>query len=87
MNTPTSATVINGKLVVADRGNKRVLVWSSIPTTSGTAATKSLDFRDFRFSVPEWYNPEALIPVWIGSYAGKAYVEQYGRLIVIPDIF
>ena len=87
MNAPTSAAVINGKLVVTDRGNKRVLVWNSIPTASGTAAAKSMDFRDYRFSLPQWYNPEALLPVWIGTFGGKVYVEQYGRILVIPDIF
>ena len=87
MNSPMSAAVINGKLVVADRGNLRVLVWSSIPTVSGTAATKSMDLRDLTFELPSWYNPNALAPVWIGTYGGKVYVEQYGRILVIPDIF
>jgi hypothetical protein len=87
MNTPTSAAVINGKLVVNDRGNHRILVWDSIPTVTGQVAARSLDLRNYRFSLPEWYNPNALSPVWIRAFQDRVYVEQYGRVLVIPDIF
>jgi hypothetical protein len=87
MNMPMSAEVINGKLVVADRGNFRVLVWNSIPTTTGTPASKSIDLRDYRFQLPQWVNPNALAPVNIRAFGDKVYVEQYGRVLVIPDIF
>lgn len=32
MTTPQSAIVINGKLVVADSGNNRLMIWNSLPT-------------------------------------------------------
>jgi hypothetical protein len=39
LNGPQSAFVTpGGKLIVADQGNHRVLVWNAIPTASGTAA-------------------------------------------------
>lgn len=35
---PTSAIIANGRLVVADQNNNRVLVWDSVPTSNGAAA-------------------------------------------------
>ena len=37
-NNPTSVAIANGKLVVVDQGNNRVLVWNSIPTVNNTPA-------------------------------------------------
>ncbi|MDP3856423.1 MAG: NHL repeat-containing protein [Stagnimonas sp.] len=37
-NNPTSVAIANGKLVVVDQGNNRVLVWNSIPTANNTPA-------------------------------------------------
>lgn len=87
LSGPTSVAVINGKLVVADPGNKRTLVWDTLPTATGTAASRSIDLRSYRFSLPSWYNPDALYPRWIGFSNGKVYIDQYGRSLVIPDIF
>lgn len=47
LNYPESLTVVNGKLLVADSGNNRVLVWNSIPTTNGAAADQVLGQNDF----------------------------------------
>jgi len=39
LNTPYGIRVTSsGKLIVADSGNNRVLVWNSVPTTNGVAA-------------------------------------------------
>jgi hypothetical protein len=38
LNTPVSAMIANNKLFVADQFNNRVLIWNTIPTTSGTSA-------------------------------------------------
>ena len=40
LNNPTSAIIANGKLVVVDKGNNRVLIWKAVPT----AALASADF-------------------------------------------
>ncbi len=39
--------VVNGKLLVADSGHSRVLIWNSIPTASGTPADLVLGQADF----------------------------------------
>jgi len=38
LNNPTSVALANGKLIVVDQGNNRVLIWNSLPTTNNTAA-------------------------------------------------
>lgn len=38
LNTPQSIFAVDGKLLVADTENNRVLVWNSIPTTNGAPA-------------------------------------------------
>ena len=40
LNNPTSAIIANGKLIVVDKGNNRVLIWKAVPT----AALASADF-------------------------------------------
>jgi len=44
---PVAAIVANGRLVVADQNNNRVLVWSTVPTANGTAADMVLGQQDF----------------------------------------
>lgn len=38
LDHPGHAALVNGKLVVADTLNNRVLIWNAVPTTSGAAA-------------------------------------------------
>lgn len=38
LNNPTSVAIANGKLIVVDQGNNRVLVWNTIPTTNNAPA-------------------------------------------------
>lgn len=47
LNWCYGVTIANGRLFVADTGNRRVLVWNSIPTTSGAPADLVLGQRDF----------------------------------------
>ncbi len=42
LNNPTSAIIANGKLIVVDKGNNRVLIWKTVP-----AAGSSLPASDF----------------------------------------
>jgi hypothetical protein len=54
-NAPTGATlnwcygvaIADGRLIVADTGNRRVLVWNTIPTMNATSADLVLGQRDF----------------------------------------
>jgi len=34
LNNPTSAIIANGKLIVVDHGNNRVLIWKAVPTAA-----------------------------------------------------
>ena len=47
LSAPQSAIIANGKLVVADTGNNRVLIWNTVPTTNGVAADVVLGQADF----------------------------------------
>ena len=86
MNAPAGVAVLDGNLIVSDTGNERLLVFEGIPTTS-VAADRSWDPRTVRFSLPGWYDGEQLAPYAIGAYAGRLYVAQTGRVLVLPDIF
>lgn len=44
---PESLTTINGKLIVTDSSNNRVLIWNSIPASDGVAADLVLGQGDF----------------------------------------
>jgi hypothetical protein len=51
LSGPTAAAIANGFLIVADRGNNRVLIWNTVPTAAnvpadvelGQAATRTAD--------------------------------------------
>jgi hypothetical protein len=87
MNRPTGAVVINNRLLVADHANYRILVWDSIPTSTGTSADRAIDLRNYKYQLPVWYSQGAVRPQSLLTYGGRAYVEQYGRTLVLPDIF
>jgi len=44
---PEDMIVVGNKLIVADTGNNRVLIWNSIPTTNGAPADVVLGQNDF----------------------------------------
>ncbi len=87
MNAPSSVAVLDGNLVVSDTGNARLLIFDGVPMTSGVAAKTAWDPRDVRFSLPAWFNEEALVPHDLGAYEGRLYVGQTGRVLVLPDFF
>jgi len=47
LKAPTHAIIVNNKLIVADSGNNRVLVWNSVPTTGTEDASFVLGQPDF----------------------------------------
>jgi hypothetical protein len=87
MNAPSSAAVLDGKLFVSDTGNARLLVFDPVPLESGAAATTIWDPRTTRFSLPAWFNGQELAPHDLGAYAGRLYVGQTHRILVLPDLF
>ncbi len=44
---PSAAIIANGRLLIADQNNNRVLVWGSVPTANGAAATQVLGQPNF----------------------------------------
>jgi hypothetical protein len=52
LSGPETAAMAGGKLVVTDTNNNRVLIWNSIPTTSGQAADLVLGQMDFTTCTP-----------------------------------
>lgn len=47
MNWCYGVTIADGKLIVADTGNRRVLIWNEMPRQNGTPADMVLGQRDF----------------------------------------
>lgn len=47
LSAPRFSSVCNGKLVVSDTGNNRVLIWNSIPTTNSAPANVVVGQTDF----------------------------------------
>jgi hypothetical protein len=88
MNSPIGVTVVNGKLLVADNANNRLLVWSSIPTVSGTSASYAWNtVANTAFSLPSTFNTASLSPRVLSAYQGIIYIGFMDRVLVIPDIF
>lgn len=44
---PSATYTVNGKTIVSDRGNNRILIWNSIPTSDGAGADLVLGQGDF----------------------------------------
>lgn len=62
---PTGVAVAGGKVFVADRGNHRVLIWNSIPSSNGEGADvvvgqPNMDTRNPGLSQTELFNPNTL---------------------------
>ena len=47
LSFPAAVALANNQLFVADQNNNRVLIWNTLPTSSGTAADVVLGQRDF----------------------------------------
>lgn len=85
--TPTFAEILNGKLVVGDRGNHRILIWNTFPTVNGQPADLALGQTLFTTgtanlggrSATTFNSPSAV--AWIG---GRFYVtdENNARILV-----
>lgn len=52
LNTPEAVAMAGAKLIVADAGNNRVLIWNSIPATDGVAADLVLGQAGFTSCAP-----------------------------------
>lgn len=76
---PTSAVIANGRLVVADQNNNRVLVWSSVPTANGAAADLVLGQLDFTTRVADDEAEEMNKPAGVWSDGFRLLVSDSGN--------
>ncbi len=67
------------RVVVADRGNNRLLVWSTFPTASGAAADLVLGQTDFTLARDDATASVLLQPSAIASAAGRLFVADAGH--------
>ncbi len=77
LNYPESLFVIDDKLIVADSGNNRVLIWNSIPTVHNTPADIVLGQADF--------DKNATTPVTELSLNNPTAVWSDGTYLVVLD--
>jgi len=87
MRGPQGVWIQNGKLFVADTQNHRVLIYNSIPTSNGAAASVVLGQRDFNtFVEPDLTRATAetaannlINPVAVSSDGIRLYVTDLGH--------
>lgn len=80
LRAPKAAFVVGGKLIVADTGNHRVLIWDSVPTASGTPADLVLGQSDFVSCTAN-----AGIPRSARTLASPSGVWSDGTRLVVAD--
>ncbi|MDP9142174.1 MAG: NHL repeat-containing protein [Pseudomonadota bacterium] len=76
---PTSAVVANGRLLVADQNNNRVLVWNRVPTANGTAADMVLGQQDFVSRIDDDEADEMNRPASVWSDGFRLLVADSGN--------
>lgn len=76
---PTSAVIANGRLLVADQNNNRVLVWNTVPTTNGTAASLVLGQQDFASRISDDEADEMNRPASVWSDGFRLLVADSGN--------
>lgn len=92
LNAPYSARIIDGKLLVADTTNSRVLIWNSVPTTNGVNADVVIGQSDFTSSDPNQNGaagPNTLsYPTDIGYVDGQLFIvdSDNNRVLVYDGI-
>lgn len=82
---PSSLAITAGKLVLADAGNNRVLIWNSLPT-SNVAADVVLGQIDFSTNAPGLSPASFSFPAAVAAVNDKLYVaDQNNNRVLIWD--
>jgi len=82
-NTVGTVTTAGNKMVVADGGNNRVLIWNSIPTSDGTAPDLVLGQNDFTHCTANTgYSPVSASTL---SFPGGVWTD--GTRLVVLDYY
>lgn len=82
MNVTYKPKFINGKLLVSDTGNNRVLIWNSIPTTNGAAADVVIGQQNFTSNSANQGGS-----VGANTLRDPAGIEWDGKRLFIGDAF
>jgi uncharacterized protein (TIGR03437 family) len=73
LNFPRSAIIDGGRLLIADGGNNRVLVYNQVPVSNGVAADAVLGQKDFQTQVePASDDPQRLTAGMMSTPVGLA---------------
>jgi hypothetical protein len=87
MNMVQSVDVADGALVVADRDNRRVLVYDTIPTTSGAPADRVIGQASMTTATPSVSQTGFARPYFVALHAGRmAVTDNYQRVLVYEDV-
>ncbi len=81
-------TIDQGKLIVADPANNRVLVWNAVPSSSGAPADVVLGQPDFTSSSPGASGSQMNGPSSVAVFDGNLVVSDTGnvRLLVFDGV-
>lgn len=78
LRAPTDAIIIGSKLLVADKGNNRVLVWNTVPTTNGAPA----DYVLGQTSLTSLYSPVTTNYTSSGLYSPSSLWSDGTQLLI-----
>jgi hypothetical protein len=84
-NYPTGLSSDGTRLIVADNGNHRVLIWNTFPTQNQQNADRVLGQQDFASNTPQTLSDRALnYPAAVELFAGKLYVadKDHNRVLI-----
>ncbi len=91
LNGPRNLTICNGKLILADLTNSRVLIWNSIPTQNGQAADVVVGQPDFTSNTINNGGISAATlnkPLAVGCFGNKLFIAdtENSRVLIYNSI-
>ena len=83
LNDPSSVSVVNGSLLVADTGNNRVLIWNTIPTSNGTPANVVVGQPNLNTGTPGVLSSSLSAPIDAQSDGTRLIISDENNLRVL----